>query len=264
MLVDCERSAACRSAHPHLRTDWIGLLASLPQQANAGHPLTGRRETFTIDRDRLLGAVRGPLYAPSLAAGLPQAISEAAAGRYEALLGLSAALTSRRGGTLAMGMHLSVVCAEDGPRLPADMPPAASDAGRASATAPFVDHAARLYQRACAFWPRGAVPTAFYRIPTASTASLLLSGGLDPATPPRHGERVARALGPKALHVVAPNAGHGLMGTGCVRDLMFRFIDAEDDAAALDLDASCVAGIPRPPAFEPVDPSAPAAEKDAR
>jgi hypothetical protein len=46
------------------------------------------------------------------------------------------------------------------------------------------------------------------------------------------------------------------MGVGCVRDVMFRFIDASDDPAALAVDASCVTGIPRPPAFEPVNPSA--------
>jgi pimeloyl-ACP methyl ester carboxylesterase len=264
MLVDCERSPGCHRTHPNLRAAWIGLLASLPKQVNAAHPLTGRRETFTLDRDRLLGAVRGPLYAPSLAAGLPQAISEAAQGRYESLLGLSSALTSRRQVQPAMGMHFSVVCAEDGPLLPTEAPPVASEASPASTAAAFVDHAARLYQRACAFWPRGTLPEAFYRIPTGSTATLLLSGGLDPATPPRHGERVARTLGPKALHVVVPNAGHGLMGVGCVRDLMFRFIAAEDDAAAGQLDASCVSGVPRPPAFEPVDPSATASEKGTR
>lgn len=256
MLTDCERSPACRRAHPTLRADWAGLLASLPKEVSATHPLTGQRESFTLDRDRLLGAVHGPLYAPSLAAGLPQAIGEAAQGRYEALLGLSVALSNRRGGTLAMGMHFSVLCAEDGPRLPSEVPAAPSNAGPASTAAPFIDHAARLYQRACAFWPRGAVPAAFYHLPTASTAALLLSGGLDPATPPRHAERVARALGPKARQVIVPNAGHGLLGVGCVRDLMLRFIDAADDAAAQAVDASCVTGIPRPPAFEPVDPAA--------
>lgn len=259
MLADCERRPACRRAHPNLRAEWVGLLTSLPKEVNAAHPLSGRRETFTLDRDRLLGAVRGPLYAPSLAAGLPQAIGEAAAGRYEALLGLSAALSNRRGGPLAMGMHFSVLCAEDGPRLTSEKP---ADLGPASSAAAFVDHAARLYQRVCAFWPRGTVAEDFYRIPTAATAALLLSGGLDPATPPRHAERVARALGPKALQVIVPNAGHGLLGVGCVRELLFRFIDAVDDASARAVDASCVNDIPRPPAFEPVDPSA--IEKGAR
>ncbi len=260
MLADCERSPACRRTHPSLRADWAALLASLPKQVAATHPLSGQRETFTLDADRLLGAVRRPLYAPVLAAGLPQAISEAAAGRYEALLGLSGALAGRRGGTVAMGMHFSVLCAEDAPRLPPGGPAGAVGAG----AAPFVAHAARLYRRACAFWPRGSVADDFYRIPIGASASVLLSGGLDPATPPRHGERVARALGAKALHVVVPNAGHGLMGIGCVRDVMFRFIDAADDAAALAVDASCVGGIPRPSAFEPVKPQAAATEQGPR
>ena len=269
VLADCERSPACQRAHPALRADWRALLASLPKPVSAIHTLTGQRETFTLDADRVLGAVRGPLYAPSLAAGLPQAIGEAAQGRYEALLGLADALSSRRGGTVAMGMHFSVLCAEDGPRLGPDMPAEAPDAGPASLTAPFADHAARLYQRACAFWPRGTVPEAFYRTPPASTATLLLSGGLDPATPPRHADRVARALGPKARQVTVANAGHGLMGIGCVRDVMFRFIDAADDAAALAVDASCVADIPRPPAFkpltvEPVNPVPPTVEMGVR
>ena len=81
---------------------------------------------------------------------------------------------------------------------------------------------------------------------------LVLSGGLDPATPPRHGERVARALGPMARHVVVPNAGHGVLGIGCMRDVLYRFIDAVDDAEALAVDAGCAASVPRPPAFVPI------------
>jgi pimeloyl-ACP methyl ester carboxylesterase len=233
------------------------------------HPLTGVRETFTLDTDRLLSAVRGPLYAPVLAAALPEAITEAAAGRFDALLGLSGALSGGRRGSVAMGMQFSVLCAEDGPRLSSQPPidPAAPTGARSLATGPagatpstpFVDHGASLYQRVCAFWPRGAVPAAFYQVMPGSSATLLLSGGLDPATPPRHAARMARALGAKALQVVVPNAGHGLIGLGCVREVMFKFIDATDDAAALAVDASCVVGIPRPPVFAPVRPLASAA-----
>jgi len=81
---------------------------------------------------------------------------------------------------------------------------------------------------------------------------LLLSGGLDPATPPRHAARVATALGPKALAVVVPNAGHGVMGLGCMREVIFRFIDAVDDAGVAAVEAGCATRIPRPPAFRPV------------
>ena len=89
-------------------------------------------------------------------------------------------------------------------------------------------------------------------MPTSPAPALLFSGGLDPATPPRHGERMARALGPTARHVVVPNAGHGVMAIGCARDVIFRFIDAAQDRDATAVDAACLNTIPRPPVFQPV------------
>ena len=138
----------------------------------------------------------------------------------------------------------SVVCAEDLPLLDKATDTPGTDFGINQAT---------LYRRACADWPRGAVPDSFYSVPASATPVLLLSGGLDPATPPRHGERVAKLLGANALHAVVPNAGHGVMQLGCMRDVIYRFVDAADDTAALAVDAACVKSIPRPPAFVPID-----------
>jgi pimeloyl-ACP methyl ester carboxylesterase len=113
-----------------------------------------------------------------------------------------------------------------------------------------------MYRQVCAKWPRGKVPAEFHSLPASKAAVLLLSGGLDPATPPRHGARVAQALGPLARHVVVANAGHGVMALPCVRELVFRFIDAVDDRDAVALEAGCAADVPRPPAFLPVSPAA--------
>jgi pimeloyl-ACP methyl ester carboxylesterase len=115
----------------------------------------------------------------------------------------------------------------------------------------FGEGLAPLYRHVCEGWPRGAVPEAFRVMPTAQVATLLLSGGIDPVTPPRHGERVAHSLGAKARHEVVPNAGHGLLGLACLRDVVFRFIDADSDAQALKIDASCARDIPRAPPFLP-------------
>ncbi len=244
LLADCEREPACRKAFPNLRADWAGLLAGLPRSVSVSHPLTGLPERFTLTREMVLGAVRAPLYAPAFAAALPAAISAAAQGTFEALVGMSSLMSSRKGTQLSIGMHFSVVCSEDLPLLDkaTDLPGA--DFGVDQAT---------LYRRACADWPRGAVPASYYGVPASATPVLLLSGGLDPATPPRHAERVAKLLGANALHVVVPNAGHGVMQLGCMRDVIYRFIDAADDKAALGVDAACVKSIPRPPAFVPIN-----------
>ncbi len=236
----CAAQADCARRHPRLREDWQALLASLPRRVRVRHPFTGQQESFTLTHAQLVMLVRAPLYAPALAAGVPQAVAEAASGRFEPLLGLVLALTGNRGIALAEGMHYSVVCAEDLPRLAqaAEVP-----------GADFGNVVAAQYLRHCEGWPRGEVPAAFYSLPPTAVATWLLSGGADPATPPRHGERVAAALGAKARHVVVGQAGHGTMALPCLRDAIFRFIDADSDEAALAVDAGCASALPRPPVF---------------
>ena len=241
LLQSCAQDAACGSRHPELRKAWQTLLASSPRTVTVAHPLTGRDETLLLTRDMLLGMVRASLYAPTTASALPAALDAAAQGRFAPLLGLASALApARRQAALAQGMHFSVVCTEDlrgaaAPMLAAD----------------FGEGLAPLYREVCAFWPRGELAAGFRQVPPAPVATLLLSGGIDPATPPRHAERVAQALGAKARHAVVPNAGHGLLALPCVRDAVFRFVDAADDEQALRVDIDCARDIPRPRVFAP-------------
>ena len=249
LLAACEAEADCQSRHPSLRANWRALLACLPRDVALVHPVTRTEERLVLTRDMLMSLLRAPLYVPALASALPLALDEAAQGRYTALFGLAGAVAGGGHG-FAQGMHFSVVCAEDVPRLAATLG-SESDPARNRPGANFGDSLAGLYRGVCADWPRGSVPEAFYAVPPTPAATLVLSGALDPATPPRHGARVTQALGEKARHVIVPNAGHGVMGIGCLRDLVFRFVDAETDAEALKLDMVCARGVPRPPAFRP-------------
>jgi pimeloyl-ACP methyl ester carboxylesterase len=239
----CAADADCRARHPSLRQKWQALFDSLPRDVTLTHPYSGRDERVRLTREALLGMVRTPLYVPALAAGLPQAIADAADGRFAPLVGLSAAM-SGPGRNLYTGMHFSVVCSEDLPRRPLAAPePDAAQFGQAFA---------RVYQQACADWPRSTVAADFYTMQPAPAATWLLSGGDDPATPPRHAARVAQALGSKARHTVVAHAGHGVMALPCLNDAVQRFIDAASDDEALRLNADCAAVVPRPKAFVPL------------
>ncbi len=261
VFAACDKDAACRDRHPGLRARWSQLLEAPPRTVRLTNPLDGRSEAVEVSAELLRNLVRAPLYVPALAAALPPAMAAATEGRLEPLAALGASLAARRELQLAEGMHFAVVCSED--MLPASAAPGAAGpgggvagAGGAGGTASVAARGpgagpAGLYAQACDDWPRGPVPSAFYRIGAAPAATLVLSGGADPATPPRHGERVVRALGAKARHVVVAEAGHGLMGLPCMRDVLFRFIDAADDAAALAVPTDCAAGVPRPPVFAP-------------
>jgi pimeloyl-ACP methyl ester carboxylesterase len=248
MFDACAKDKACEAREPRLAERWRALRATLPRKVTLAHPLTGRSESFDLTPELLLGLVRGPLYAPALAAALPTAIGDATRGRFEPLAGVAMAFSgSRRAPQLAAGMHFAVVCAEDFPRLTQTTDRPGADFGET-----FAD----IYREVCPRVARGEVPAAFYTVPPAPAATLVLSGGIDPATPPRHGERVTQALGANARHVLVPNAGHGVMGIGCMRDVLYRFVDAATDAEALKVDTGCVTAIPRPPMFALPNPQA--------
>ena len=239
----CAADPACQRRHPAPAAQLQRLLDRLPVSGSLPQPVSGQPEPLTLDRDTVLGLLRAPLYQPALAAALPAVLAEAEAGRWAPLLALANPLGGSAASSIATGLHHAVICSEDlGPDAPA--------AARAGTAGVFGDALARQYRQACAGWPRAAVAPAFYHLPPAVAPTWLLSGGLDPVTPPHHAERVAQALGPLARHSVVPNAGHGVTALGCLADAVARFI-SDDAAGPLPLAAACAQAVPRPPAWQP-------------
>lgn len=239
----CDAEPVCQKRHGNLRAIWQQLLQSLPKDELVNDPHTGQSEVLTITRDMVLAAVRAPLYAPSLAAALPQAVRDAAAGRWEGLVALASATMPRasaqRNPALYTGMHLAVVCAEDVKR---------KSHTAASPSADFGDALSQRYAAICPHWPTVDVPPAFDQLQASKAPVLLLSGGIDPVTPPRHAQQVAKVLGNQVTQVLVPQAGHGLMSLPCVPDLVFRYLDTPDGQAPR-VDGSCLQSIPRPLSF---------------
>jgi pimeloyl-ACP methyl ester carboxylesterase len=243
----CVRDERCRTRYP----DFEARISALLKRAESGidisvpHPLTGATESLRLDRRMLASLLRVPLYAPQLAAVLPYALADAGRGDFTALVALSAAISAGISENFAVGMHFAVICAEDVPRIDA------AAIARANATrfgAAFAD----LYRQACSVVPSRAVPAEFYSVPSSKVPVLIFSGGLDPATPPRHGDSVARRLG-NANHIVAPNLGHGISAQGCAPMLVSRFVR---DASFERIDGACLARIPAPKFFVAIDPAA--------
>jgi pimeloyl-ACP methyl ester carboxylesterase len=247
LAAACDADARCRDRYPHFDERIGRLLAAAERgiELRIPHPLTGAIETLLLDRRMVASLLRVPMYAPSLAAVLPYALAEAGRGDYTALVALSAAVAGSLNENFATGMHFAVVCAEDMPRVDA----AATQ--RAAATR-FGTAFIELYRQACRNVPTRPVPPEFYEVSAAQAPVLLLSGGLDPATPPRHGESVATRLG-NARHLVAPNLGHGISAHGCAPTLIADFVR---DASFARLDDTCLARIPAPAFFSAIEPSA--------
>ncbi|MCS7101652.1 MAG: alpha/beta hydrolase, partial [Burkholderiaceae bacterium] len=243
LLAACERDTACRARHPRLaqRLDGLfGRLTQAPLPITVAHPLTGEPQAFALTRDMLAAALRVPLYAPTLAALLPHAIERAAQQDFAPLLALPVAAAADEAARVAIVQHYAVICAEDLPRIDAA-------ARRAAAATRFGTTLLQQYEAACARVPHGPAPPEFYALSGAAVPVLLLSGALDPVTPPRHGERVARALA-NARHLVAPHLAHGISAHGCGPELIARFVrQAHFDG----IDGACLQRLPAPPFFVP-------------
>lgn len=243
LFRDCAQEPACNASYPDLANRWNKLLDSQPQKVSMPHPRLGNAFKLDMTREGLLGLIHGTLYNPAGLATLPYALTQAEQGNYAPLVTMSNATNLPGPGNIAYGMHFSVWCGEafaQSPTLPANDE--------------FEKFMVQMYIQTCKKWPRADIPAGFFEIPVSASPVLLLSGGLDPVTPIRHGEAVTKALGPLARHVKLENAGHGLLAQGCVRDVVHRFFNAREDNEALQVDASCVRQIPRALAWQPPIP----------
>jgi pimeloyl-ACP methyl ester carboxylesterase len=103
----------------------------------------------------------------------------------------------------------------------------------------------------CSFWPRGTIPADLREPVTSDVPTLLLSGALDPITPPEWAEVAAKTLR-HSRHIVVPGTGHGASGVGCIPRVMEAFLKSGQTSG---LEVACAAKERRPPFV--VGPSGP-------
>ena len=252
LLFDrCAASPACAKAFPELRAEFQRVMARLaagPVPAQVMHPETGKETTIQLARGAFVEAVRWQMYEVENARALPLKIHQAAQGDFGPIA--QVAVETRRAipRFLALGMLLSVTCAEDLPYLD----PATIEARTRGSF--LGDERVRTQLSACGEWPRGTVPAGHMDPLRTDAPVLMLFGEIDPVTPPEFAARVASGL-PNSLQVVVPGGAHGNFDA-CLERLIHEFLER---ASVRGLDTSCVAKIEHPPfATEP------AREEEAR
>jgi pimeloyl-ACP methyl ester carboxylesterase len=246
LIAACDAAAECKKTFPHFAADVRRLLADLrakPRTLEVVHPRTGEKIKATITPAALLGGMRAALYGANFAGLIPHAIEAALTRDFAPIVTLAFSIGGPVLDQLAIGMHLSVVCAEDWPLVEAKMASLINSRQEFYGAETIEEH-----QRMCAIWPRGQVPKDYYDAVKSGVPVLLLSGGIDPATPPHHAEQVLNGLS-RGKHLVAPNIGHGVSLQGCAPEIIRRFIE---DGNADKVDGACLAKIPRPPFYLPL------------
>jgi pimeloyl-ACP methyl ester carboxylesterase len=240
LLADCEADADCNQRFPALREKVRQLLDRLekqPPRVRLQHPRTGEWAEVQVRREMVVNVMFGAFYSPLSSSLLPLLIENAGQNDFQAIVAMAFA-SEELSDILSNGMFLSVICSEDLPRV------TEQDRARLAVDG-FLGDLFGNRLKPCEFWPRGEIADDYYEPVESDAPVLILSGQLDPITPPRWGEHIAQHL-PNSRHLVVPGVGHGALGQGCVSRLVSRFLD---DGSAANLDPSCIEQISRPPFF---------------
>jgi pimeloyl-ACP methyl ester carboxylesterase len=244
LFAECAADATCRGAFPDIEREWSAVLERLgrePARVEYSPPDKSAPGTVEIQRDVLAEKIRNRMYSRESARKIPMIVHRMAAGDFGPFLKEVIPKNRSEPDFIADGMYLSVTCAEDVPFIDQE------EAAKANAGNPFGNYRVVQQTRACGMWPRGKIPAGYHEPVDSKAPVLILSGQVDPVTPPERGEEVASHL-PNSKHIVVPHGAHGVDGltnVECLDKVMLEFL-AEGDAK--ELDTTCVESV-RPPAF---------------
>jgi pimeloyl-ACP methyl ester carboxylesterase len=220
----------------------LSRLAATPATVALSMPPSFTERQVTVGPEHFAFAVRGLLYGDR-AVELPRLLAEAdSTGELFAFARVYAQRVLGVARNFPQGLQLSVLCAEDVATL------TPGEIEEVAATTFAGSYLIDQYVAACGKWR---VPSARTHGATSRLAPplLLLSGAMDPVTPPRWGDLVhARSV--NARHIVFPRGGHTFAGPGladCKDRLVLEFLRTAQPEA---LDSTCVGSAP-PRRFTP-------------
>ena len=243
VFARCKADAECNRRFPALADQLARVDARLrqsPVEVTLADPVGGEARRVAVTRAHLVTMARMLTYSARTISLLPLLVHEAATNdNYAPLAAQAEMLGENLARMIAMGMHHSVVCAEDAPRFAGAVNRALL--ARTTIGTIMLDGMTAI----CEIWPRGPVDEDFHEPLDSAVPALLLSGEFDPATPAEYGTQAAQGFR-NGLHLVVPGQGHGQTSQPCVQKLVRRFIE---QGTAAGLDTACASVIEPAPFF---------------
>jgi pimeloyl-ACP methyl ester carboxylesterase len=222
-----------------VRDDFVAVKAALavtPVTVTVPHPTTAKPLTLTLTAALVNSTVRMSLYADETRAILPVVLKAARAGDYAPMAGAIGVTLDALEGAIHGPVNVAVVCAEDVPFM---------------TDRPHPDDAAFDDERPTMRKSCGSIEpvTAPFRPTRIVPPTLLLSGELDPITPPHHARRAERLFA-QHRHLVARQQGHNVLPRGCMSDVVANTLAAIERGAPIDaVDVACLDRLQAFPTF---------------
>jgi pimeloyl-ACP methyl ester carboxylesterase len=249
VLAECARDAACKAAYPNPQEDFDVVRQRLrrePAKVTIKHPDTGQPAEWILTDRRFGQAIANRLGSLEAGRTIPSLLKRARAGDLQELAqGMAPKKEAASPTGYAWGLYNNVVCSEDIGRT------SMGDIERETARAFSSVEQAYQNQIVCKNWPKTDLPAGYFEPFRSNVPTLLISGDIDPVTPPRWGE-VARRSFPNSLHLIVP-AAHSFPRVPCMGSIGQQFMRTGD---VKTLDTSCISKMTKPPFVMPRKSSA--------
>lgn len=227
----CEAEEKCQQAFPNLKQSYQALMQYLEpgQQIQVRDARSHEKTELLLTSSKFNQVLFASLYSPMAQRLLPLVITEAADDNYLPFIGLNGPFDADA--FLYMGMSLSVLCQEDIHRLSAVQEDTQDVLG--------LHRQSKRYQEMCAHWPvKPETDASLFAAVVSDIPTLLLSGELDPVTPPAWADLANETLS-AGRHIQVPNAAHSVAGHTCASKVIAHFFDnpsADDE----ELELACL------------------------
>ncbi|HKW52342.1 MAG TPA: alpha/beta hydrolase, partial [Stellaceae bacterium] len=249
LFRECDEDKICHTAFPGIAKRFEQVVrhaAVAPVRVELPDPRGGPPLVARLDDGRLIDALFYAFYDWRRIGELPAIIAALAASDTRPLAGLArAALENYVSTSVSHGLFLSVECHDEFPfnrRAAVDQAATALPLYRNFALS-------SLPLAACPSWPVGQAAAEERRAVASDVPILLLSGELDPVTPPGWAKLAAKQL-PRAVRLDFRGIGHGVLAAhACAGVIVGRFLA---DPAKPPLD-DCLLAV-GPPHFQSVAP----------
>lgn len=236
LLASCLADTECNSAFPNIDQELREVISRLRRSAAVVKQVDAEssvEHSVTISADIFAEYLRSRLYAAESSRIIPLLIHQAFEGDFSVFLKKLIPANNKIPDGFAEGLYLSITCAEDAPFIKT------TEARKESSRTLFGSYRLEQQLRACREWRSGRVSPDFRSPIVSDIPTLIISGLLDPITPPSLGKEIARHLS-HSRQVVLPFGAHveeGLSNLECHDNLILAFINDPD---VNKIDPSCL------------------------
>ncbi|MFN2285119.1 MAG: alpha/beta hydrolase [Anaerolineae bacterium] len=244
IFAACAENPTCNARYPDLETVFFDLVAQYDSQ-----PITIEVEVpdiyFPVDvrvtGDQLVSQLYQHIYHTAAIPLIPAQIYALAEGDHAFIDNMEDYVVGNE--VFSRGMYYSVRCAESNEYLA----PYGTTEGAYPEIARMLAPGAESIKASCDVWDVEPLSDARYTPVTDAIPTLILSGELDPVTPPENGAVVAASL-PDAYAYTFPGVGHGSFSkSACSISIVAQFLDdpthAPDATCIADMELAFVSGL---------------------